>query len=58
MWSPRTGHEIAGKVHVKQIYEIAKLKQQDKHMNSIELEKLCRMIMGSAKTMGFEVVNS
>ncbi len=52
----RPGHEIVGKVHVKQIYEIAKIKQKDSHLQHIELEQLCRMIIGSVGSMGLEVV--
>jgi large subunit ribosomal protein L11 len=52
----RARHDIVGKVHAKQIYEIAKLKQRDPHMKDIELESLCRNIVGSAFSMGLEVV--
>eukprot|EP01033_Poteriospumella_lacustris_P006977 gene6977-5028_t len=54
--SGRARHDIVGKVHAKQIYEIAKLKQRDPHMKDIELESLCRNIVGSAFSMGLEVV--
>jgi len=53
----RTGHEIVGEVHVKQIYEIAKVKQQDEHMKSLSLESISRSIVGSCRTMGLRVVN-
>jgi len=52
----RTGHDIVGKVHVKQIYEIAKVKQRDEHLARIDLYSLCRSIAASAKSMGLEVV--
>jgi len=32
----RPGHEIVGKVHVKHIYEIAKLKLNDEHLKNME----------------------
>mmetsp|Transcript_32110 Transcript_32110/g.30607 ORF Transcript_32110/g.30607 Transcript_32110/m.30607 type:complete len:151 (+) Transcript_32110:87-539(+) len=57
MGSGRPGHASAGKVHVKQIYEIAKMKQQDPHMANQTLEGLCRCIAGSAASMGLEVVS-
>lgn len=52
----RPGHDIVGKVHVKQIYEIAKIKQQEEHLQSIPLQSLCRTIAGSAQSMGIQVV--
>ncbi len=52
----RAGHVSSGKVHVKQIYEIALVKQMDAHLKQIELSALCRTIAGSALSMGLEVV--
>jgi large subunit ribosomal protein L11 len=54
----RPGHEIVGKVHVKQIYEIALIKQKDEHLKDIGLEQLCRCIIGSTLSMGLEVVDT
>jgi large subunit ribosomal protein L11 len=53
----RPGHEVLGKLHVKQIYEIAKVKQRDDHMKNFPLETISRMIIGSANTMGIEIVS-
>ena len=52
----RPGHEIVGKVHIKQIYEIALAKQRDGHMANLPLESICRTIMGSCVSMGLSVV--
>jgi large subunit ribosomal protein L11 len=52
----RTGHEIVGEVHVKHIYEIAKVKQTDEHLKSLSLEAISRSIVGSCRTMGLKVV--
>lgn len=52
----RTGHEVVGEVHVKHIYEIAKVKQTDEHMKNISLESISRSIVGSCRTMGLRVV--
>jgi hypothetical protein len=52
----RPGHTFSGKVHVKQIYEIAKLKQMDPSMAGLTLEAICRCIAGSAASMGLEGV--
>mmetsp|Transcript_1246 Transcript_1246/g.1293 ORF Transcript_1246/g.1293 Transcript_1246/m.1293 type:complete len:147 (+) Transcript_1246:54-494(+) len=49
-------HKMVGKVHVKQIYEIAKIKQRDEHLAKIPLETLCRIIVGSCRSAGLEVV--
>ena len=45
-----------GQVHVKQIYEIAKMKQKDEHMKHLSLEAICRCVAASASSMGIEVV--
>jgi large subunit ribosomal protein L11 len=52
----RPGHDVVGKVHVKQIYEIAKAKQQDEHLQDISLESMCRTVAASASSMGLEIV--
>ena len=55
--SSRPGHETVGTVTLKQIYEIALQKQNaDKHLQSLPLEGICRSIVGSALSMGIEVV--
>lgn len=48
-----TGKELVGKVTWKQIQEIAKQKMQD--MNAHDVDAACRMIAGSAVSMGIEV---
>lgn len=50
------GKEIVGKVTMAQIREIAKQKMQD--MNAHSEEAACRMIAGSAMSMGIEVVEA
>ena len=47
---------MVGKVTLKQIYEIAAIKQVDAHVKHIPLEHICRSIVGSARTMGIEVI--
>eukprot|EP01039_Chlorochromonas_danica_P002812 gene2812-3066_t len=54
--SSRPGHDIVGKIHVKQIYEIAKVKKRDEHLAKESLLALCRSIAGSCISMGVEVV--
>lgn len=48
-------HETVGSVHVKHIYEIAKLKQKDYHLCHLPLRSICRMIYGTCGTMGLKV---
>jgi len=54
----RPGHDIVGNVHVKQIYEIAKVKLKDEHLSHLQEETMCRMIAASAGSMGIKVVAS
>ena len=51
--NPKT--DKAGKVTRKQVEEIATLKMPD--LNAIDLEGACRIIMGTARSMGIEVVD-
>jgi large subunit ribosomal protein L11 len=52
----RPGHESVGTVHVKQIYEIARKKQQDSHMKELSTEAVCKSIIGSCNSLGIKVV--
>jgi large subunit ribosomal protein L11 len=54
--SPLAGQNEVGTVHLRQIYEIAKVKQQDEHVDYIDLESICKSIIGTAKSMGIRVV--
>ncbi|KAI7871169.1 50S ribosomal protein L11 [Spinellus fusiger] len=51
------GTEVAGKVTLKHIYEIAKLKQEDANLKHLSLESICGSIIGVAKSVGIEVVH-
>ena len=48
------GKGTVGKVTMKQIREIAQKKMQD--LNAKDLEGACHMVVGSARSMGLEVV--
>jgi large subunit ribosomal protein L11 len=52
----RPGHEISGTITLKHVYEIAKIKACDEHMKIIPLESIARMIVGSARSLGVQVV--
>lgn len=49
-------HEVAGKVTLKHIYEIAQIKQQDPPLQVHTVQTICNMLIGTARGMGIEVV--
>lgn len=51
--SPKPGREVAGKVSVAQIRQIAEAKMKDLNANSIEAAM--QIILGSARSIGIEV---
>ena len=52
--SSQTGRTSAGRVTMKQIREIAEKKMQD--LNANDIEAASRMLIGTARSMGLEVV--
>ncbi|CAG7836233.1 unnamed protein product [Allacma fusca] len=50
------GTEIAGKVTLKHIYEIAKIKQTDPFLRFESLEHICKLVIKTARSAGIEVV--
>ena len=52
--SQTPGRETVGKVKVEQLREIAEQKMQD--LNANDIDAAVRMVMGSARSMGIEVV--
>lgn len=50
------GHQKAGQVSLRHVYEIAKLKSQDPVFAGIPLESICKTIIGSARSMGIEII--
>jgi large subunit ribosomal protein L11 len=51
--SKEPGREIVSKVTMKQVREIAEKKMTD--LNTKDIDAACRMIAGSARSMGIEV---
>jgi large subunit ribosomal protein L11 len=47
------GREVAGKVTMKQVHEIAEKKMVD--MNAVDQDGAVQMVLGSARAMGLEV---
>jgi large subunit ribosomal protein L11 len=52
----RPGHEFVGTISVKHVYEIAKIKQTDEHLKHLKLESIARSVVGTARTLGVQVV--
>jgi len=52
----RPGHETMGTVSLKHVYEIAKIKAADEHLRHLRLEAIASTIIGSARTLGVQVV--
>ncbi|KAJ7699901.1 mitochondrial 54S ribosomal protein YmL19 [Mycena rosella] len=52
----KPGHEFTGTISLKHVYEIAKIKATDEHMKHIPLESVARMVVGSARSLGVQVV--
>ena len=50
----KPGHESKGKVTMAQLREIAETKMAD--LNTTDVDAACRMLAGSARSMGMEVV--
>ncbi|KAJ1984572.1 mitochondrial 54S ribosomal protein YmL19 [Dimargaris cristalligena] len=51
------GQETVGTISLKHIYEIAKIKKNDPSMVSVDLYKICKSIIGSARSVGVKVVH-
>ncbi|XP_073677196.1 large ribosomal subunit protein uL11m [Garra rufa] len=55
----KTGHEIAGMVTVRAIFEIAQVKSQDDSfkLRDTSMQNVVKSIIGSARSLGIKVVN-
>ena len=51
-----TAREVAGKLSLKHIYEIAVIKQQDPPLQCLSLKTICEQLIGIARTCGIQVV--
>lgn len=50
-------NEIAGRVSLKHIYEIAKVKSNDSDYDCVPLQKVCEDVIRSARSLGIQVVH-
>ena len=53
--SREPGKESAGTIDVRAVYEIAKIKQRDDHLEMIPLKAIATSVVGTAKSMGVKV---
>ncbi|KAI5630103.1 39S ribosomal protein L11, mitochondrial, partial [Silurus asotus] len=55
----KTGHEMAGMVSVRAVYEIARVKAQDEcfKLQDASMQNVVKSIIGSARSLGIKVVN-
>lgn len=49
--------EVAGKITIKHVYEIAKLKQNDDRYDCVPLQKICEDVLKAARSCGVQVVH-
>ena len=55
--SDKPGHNSAGKVSIKYLYEIAKVKQElDPDLKMHDIEGITTMLVGTCNSMGIDVV--
>lgn len=52
----KPGQDIAGKVTLKHIYEIAKIKATDPPLHEVDLKYICELIIRTARSCGIQVV--
>lgn len=53
---PTTNFKEIGKVSLKHIYEIAKIKKTDDHLKHIGLEQIASSVLGTCRNIGIRVV--
>lgn len=54
--SGEPGKSLVGKISLKHVYEVAKIKARDDKLKGLELESICKSVVGTAKTLGLDVV--
>lgn len=50
------GKEVAGRVSLRHVYEIAKIKSEDPCWENIPLEDVCKSVIITAHSCGIEIV--
>ena len=49
------GHESVGKISLKHVYEIAKIKHTEMRLSGLSLQSLCKSVIAQAKSVGIKV---
>lgn len=52
------GNEVAGRITLRHLYEIAKIKHDDPPNALLTLEQMCNSLIGIARSCGIEVVRN
>ncbi|XP_011505756.1 PREDICTED: 39S ribosomal protein L11, mitochondrial, partial [Ceratosolen solmsi marchali] len=50
------GEKVVGKITLKHLYEIAKIKAEDHALALMSLQQITQMLVGTARTAGIEIV--
>merc|ERR1712080_242911 len=56
--SMRPNSEFAGKITLKHVYEIAKIKSEDPCFECVPLQQICNLVIMTARSCGIEVVRT
>lgn len=51
-----TAEDVAGKITLKHLYEIAQIKSEDPSLALMDLQQITSMLVGVARTAGIEIV--
>ena len=52
----KPGHEVVATLSLKHVYEIAKIKATDDHLKHLKLESIASTVIGTARSLGIQVV--
>ena len=52
-----TSKPTKGEVTLKHVYEIARIKSGDEHLAAVGEERIARQILGTAKSLGIQIVS-
>lgn len=52
----KPGQEVSGTISLKHVYEIARIKATDEHLKHLPLRSIASTVIGSARSLGIQVV--
>ena len=53
----KEGEGVVGRITLRHVYEIAKVKAADPTLKNVEMREICMKVIGCARTIGVEVVD-